>query len=97
MVYARAYYGSCPAWIEAECGEHAGDLYLLCSPDIPWVADGVRDRPLATERAAMHEAFANALAGLGARTVLIEGTGETRTERALEAVRAALSSAAVRP
>lgn len=96
MVYARAYYGSCPAWIEAECRERLGDLYLLCAPDIPWEADGVRDRPLASERAAMHEAFARALEHLGARTVLVEGTGEARTERALAAVRAALPSVAER-
>lgn len=96
MVYARAYYGSCPAWIEAECGERLGNLYLLCSPDIPWVADGVRDRPLASERAAMHEAFALALRDLGARTVLVEGAGAARTESALAAVNAALPSTAER-
>jgi NadR type nicotinamide-nucleotide adenylyltransferase len=96
VVYARAYYGSCPAWIEAECRDHLGDLYLLCTPDIPWVADGVRDRPLASERTAMHEAFALTLRDLGARTVLIEGTGTARTDRALAAVNAALPSTAER-
>lgn len=96
MVYAQAYYGSCPAWIEAECRDDMGDLYLLCVPDIPWVADGVRDRPLASERAAMHEAFARALRDLGARTVLIEGTGTARTDGALAVVCAALPSVAER-
>lgn len=97
MVYARAYYGNCPAWIEAACRERLGDLYLLCSTDIPWVADGVRDRPLTSERAAMHDAFALALHDLGARTVLIEGTGDARTDRALAAVRTALPAVAERP
>ncbi|MEK6611310.1 MAG: ATP-binding protein, partial [Gemmatimonadota bacterium] len=45
MVYAREYYGECPHWIEAECREQLADGYLLCAPALPWVADGVRDRP----------------------------------------------------
>src|SRR5262245_44839117 len=45
-VYARHYYGSCPAWIEREARARLADLYLLHHPDVPWVADGpYRDRP----------------------------------------------------
>ena len=94
MVYARAYYGSCPDWIEAECRKQLADVYLLCAPDIPWVPDGVRDRPSAAARTAMHEAFAQALRELGGRVVPIAGTGEMRTERAMTAVRAAQPSVA---
>lgn len=92
MVYAREYYGSCPSWVEAACREPLGDLYLLCAPDIPWVADGVRDRPSTVARAEMHEAFAQALQDLGARVVLIEGSGNLRIERAMAAVRTAHAS-----
>ena len=57
-VYARHYYGSCPAWIEAAARRRAGDLYLLLCPDVPWVPDGLqRDRPGDAERAAMHAAL----------------------------------------
>ena len=66
VVYARAYYGSCPDWVEAACRSQLGDLYLLCDTSLPWVADGVRDRPAASDRAAMHEAFARTLRALGA-------------------------------
>ncbi len=86
VVYARAYYGSCPAWVEEECTGQLGDLYLLCAPDLPWVADGVRDRPAASDRAAMHETFAEALRVLGARVVPVSGMGDARSARALEAV-----------
>jgi len=87
MVYARAYYGDCPAWIEAECRAQRADLYLLCAPDLPWEADGVRDRPADADRAAMHDAFAEALRALEARVVRIDGTGDARTALALRAVR----------
>jgi NadR type nicotinamide-nucleotide adenylyltransferase len=86
MVYARAYYGDCPAWIEAACRAELADLYLLCTPDLPWEPDGVRDRPTTNDRRAMHDAFAGALHQLGARVVPISGLGEARTALALKAV-----------
>lgn len=90
MVYARAYYGDCPAWIEAECRAQLADLYLLCAPDLPWEADGVRDQPDETARRTMHAAFDATLRALGARVVHVTGTGEARTARAVQAVATAL-------
>ena len=67
VVYARHYYGSCPAWIEEEALRRRGDLYLLCGPDIPWVADGIRDRPQSRDR--MHSLFVATLGEFDARVV----------------------------
>lgn len=89
VVYARAYYGECPTWIEDEAQARLGQLYLLCVPDIPWEADGVRDRPAKHERELMHDAFAETLRAFGARVVNVDGTGEARVQGALVAVRAA--------
>lgn len=88
VVYARHYYGSCPAWIERLALERRGDLYLLCLPDLPWESDGVRDRPSA--RDAVHALFAAALAAAGARTVDVSGLGAAREARAADAVAEAL-------
>lgn len=90
MVYARAYYGACPAWIEEQCGALRAELYLLCTPDLPWEPDGVRDQPELADRTTMHAAFNDALRALGAHVVRISGSGEERVEAALRAVRAAL-------
>jgi nicotinamide riboside kinase len=89
VVYARAYYGSCPNWVEEACRAQLGDLYLLCAADLPWEADGVRDRPDERDRQAMHEAFAETLRALGAHVVPVAGRGPARTVRALDAVLAA--------
>ena len=86
LVYARAYYGDCPAWIEAECRADLADLYLLCAPDLPWEPDGVRDRPSESDRRQMHDAFERRLNALGASVTLVTGTGDERAVRALAAV-----------
>ena len=80
MVYARHYYGEVPPWIER--AEHArrADLYLLCDVDVPWVPDGVRDRP--TDREAMFELFRLALARRHANVVEIRGGWSARWELA---------------
>lgn len=89
VVYARAYYGSCPEWVEDECRAQLGDLYLLCDTELPWEADGVRDRPADSDRRAMYDAFALTLRVLGARVVPVTGIGAARTTHAIDAVLAA--------
>jgi NadR type nicotinamide-nucleotide adenylyltransferase len=89
VVYARHYYGNCPRWIERLATERRGDLYLFCSPDLPWEADGVRDRP--ADREEIHVLFAGALGRAGARVALVSGVGAARTARATEAVEGLLA------
>ena len=85
-VYARHYYGACPAWIEQAARARRGDLYLLLRPDVPWVADGLlRDRPEA--RVEMHVLFRDALAAAGAVVVEIGGGWDARLADAIAAVR----------
>jgi nicotinamide riboside kinase len=89
VVYARHYYGACPAWIEAEARARRADLYLLCRPDLPWEADGVRDQPLARE--ALFGAFRDELQRVGATMAVIGGLGSAREEAALAAISALAS------
>lgn len=84
VVYARHYYGECPDWIEREARARRSDLYLLGSPDLPWTADGVRDRP--AQREELFEEFRRALEEIGARIVVLRGEGTARTGRAERAV-----------
>lgn len=83
VVYARHYYGDCPAWIVAEARRRLGDLYLLCRPDLPWTADGVRDRP--AQREEMLELFRDTLREVGASYEEVRGLGEARL-RAAESI-----------
>ena len=83
-VYARHYYGACPAWIDQAARDGRGDLYLLCDIDVPWVADSVRDRPHHREH--IHALFVEALNTLGAPYVLIRGLWAARLTTAVAAV-----------
>lgn len=83
VVYARHYYGACPAWIVEAAQQRLADIYLLCDVDLPWEADGIRDEPL--NRAPLLAAFADTLANLGATYRLVTGTGEERLARAMQA------------
>lgn len=84
VLYTRHYYGPAPSWMEAEARARRGDLYLLCDVDLPWAADGVRDRP--TNRPAMHALFVATLREFGCTVALVDGRGTERIERALRAI-----------
>jgi nicotinamide riboside kinase len=84
VVYARHYYGSCPAWIVEEARRRKAEHYLLCLPDLPWVSDGVRDQP--TERDTLLQSFREVLREIGADAVEIHGVGEARLNAARAAV-----------
>jgi NadR type nicotinamide-nucleotide adenylyltransferase len=91
-VYARHYYGACPAWIEQAARDRRADLYLLCDIDVPWVPDRVRDRPHLREH--VHALFVEALETLGARYVTIRGGWDERLATAIAAVTRVIPSAA---
>lgn len=87
VIYARHYYHTVAPWIEHAERARRADLYLLCAVDVPWVPDGIRDRP--ADRAAMFELFRRALRRRGARLAVVRGDWTAR--RAI--ARIALSSA----
>lgn len=85
VVYARHYYGASPGWVERAERERRAALYLLCDVDVPWIPDGIRDRP--TDRAAMLSLFVDALARRHAQVVRVSGGWDDRWKLALDAVR----------
>ena len=89
VVYCRHYWGHCPPWIVEQAHERRPDLYLLCEIDLPWVADGIRDRGHMREE--MHELFRAAVGASGSAFVTIEGDSKERFAQAVAAIDSVLS------
>ena len=84
VVYCEHYFGRCPAWIVEAARTRAGTMYLLLAPDVPWIADGVRDR--GDRRDEMHQLFVNKLRSLDLPFVEISGPWDERFRRASEII-----------
>jgi NadR type nicotinamide-nucleotide adenylyltransferase len=85
VVYARYYYGSCPAWIEAEARRRKAGRYLLLDTDIPWHPDPARDAG-GDAREDLFDAFRATLDEFETHWEIVSGDWEERWAR----VRAAL-------
>jgi nicotinamide riboside kinase len=88
VIYCEHYFGRAPDWIVAEAAARLPDLYLLCEIDVPWIADGVRDRGHMREE--MQRLFRDTVLASGAPVAVVSGEGTERLERAIDAVDALL-------
>jgi NadR type nicotinamide-nucleotide adenylyltransferase len=84
VIYSRYYYGEVPAWIERAERARRAELYLLCDIDVPWVADGIRDRP--AKREEMFALFHEALLRRRTPFVRVRGSWEERWDIARTAI-----------
>ncbi len=82
LVYAEYYFGQTPEWLPLMVNNRVYDGYLLMKPNLPWHADGLRDRP--RQRNLLLEIFKNALHLHKCRYAQISATGEGRMQQALE-------------
>ena len=80
VVYARHYYGSCPAWIEDEARRRRADLYLLLDTDVAWQPDPARDAGGAAREVLFH-AFRAALDEFETQWEIVSGDWEERWRR----------------
>ncbi|MES2521305.1 MAG: ATP-binding protein [Gemmatimonadota bacterium] len=90
VVYCHHYFGQCPAFIEEAAVARAPDLYLLLDIDVPWTADGIRDR--GDRRPELHAMFVAALERSPAPVVTITGDWRARFTSAVQAIDALLQS-----
>jgi NadR type nicotinamide-nucleotide adenylyltransferase len=89
VIYCRHYFGRCPEWIEAAATDRRSELYIVCDIDVPWVADGMRDR--GDRREEMHRLFIDAADEFKVPWSLVSGDEMARLARATELVKALVS------
>ena len=89
VVYCHHYFGRCPEFIEQAAIARRAAHYLLLDIDVPWIADGVRDRE--TQRHEVQALFRDTLARFGAAVTVVQGAWNARLATAtalIDALRA---------
>jgi len=83
-IWSDEIFGHSPQEVLDELPKHPYDLYLLLNIDLPWEEDPLRDFPHMREH--FMDVWHKELDALGARYILISGTGDDRYENAVKAV-----------
>ena len=83
-IWSLYKYGKCDPWIEEMVLSHRYDLYLLCSPDLPWEDDPQREHPL--QREELFGMYHEELKQLKVNFTVISGLGKLRLKNAILAV-----------
>lgn len=85
QIYSATYYGNVPTWPQWVMDTNQYDLYLLATPEVPWVNDGTRD--LGHIRQEMYRKFKKGLEDRNIPYTLISGNSyEDRNSQAIAAV-----------
>ena len=86
VYWSDFFFGKCPDWIAAEAERRKYDLYILLSPDTPWVDDHQRAMPEQEKREAHHKWLEMELIRRGRPFVKISGDWQQRFDQACKAV-----------
>jgi HTH-type transcriptional regulator, transcriptional repressor of NAD biosynthesis genes len=83
-VWSERYFGTVPPLVQALAAERSYHLYLMTAPDVPWVADALRDQEAGA--AWFEERLEAELVRRGRAYVRVFGSWEQRWSIALAAV-----------
>ena len=83
-IWSEEKYGRCDPWIVEQSEHRHYDLWLLCSPDIPWEADPLRENP--DDRDRLFAVYVAMLERLGKPFTVISGDRDERLRSAKQAI-----------
>ncbi|MBS1944503.1 MAG: ATP-binding protein [Bacteroidetes bacterium] len=83
-IWGEEKYGRSDPWIFKQTEDRAYDLWLLCTPDIPWVYDPQRENPHDRDR--LFEVYRQTLERLKKPYAVISGEEEERLNQAVNAI-----------
>jgi nicotinamide riboside kinase len=84
FLWAKIKYRHHFGWMEEKLRNQTERLYLLCSPDIAWSPDPLRENP--NDREEIFEVYRTELTRLGLEYRIVTGAGVARLESALKAI-----------
>ena len=85
-VWCEYVFGDCHNWILRRIAERPYDLYLLCKPDLPWVADTLREYPDEKPRKELYHIYRDILLNQPVSWAEINGSHNQRFKLAKNAV-----------
>ena len=80
-VWFEVVYGAAPGWIEKEIATDNIDLFLVCAPDIPWIADPIRENG-GEMRLKLFDRYCKEIESHGFACEIVRGAGELRLQNA---------------
>ncbi len=81
-VWFDVVYGHCPQWITDHIASSSIDLFLVCSTDLPWIPDRVRENG-GEMREDLFRQYCSEIVSFGFKYEIVEGEGEQRLQNAL--------------
>jgi NadR type nicotinamide-nucleotide adenylyltransferase len=85
-VWCEFVYGKCHEYILQQIAERKYDLYLLCSTDLPWTPDKLREYPDIEQRKKLYKIYKDLLTNQPVPWIEISGNYEARLKKAIESV-----------
>lgn len=85
-VWYEVAFQHCPTWILKAIATAHCDLYLLCSTDLPWAEDALREYPDLKTRQRLFRMYKDILIQSGVPWVEIRGTERQRLQTAVQAI-----------
>jgi nicotinamide riboside kinase len=88
-IWFREVYGKIPEWIDQSLEQADIDLFLLCYPDLEWVADDVRENP-GIRRMELFDSYHDEILRCNFSCAVIRGNGQDRYTNAITAIQSFL-------
>jgi len=85
-VWSEFVFNKCDNRVLTQIANRPYDLYLLCSTDLPWVKDELREYPDLLSREKLFHHYKDAMVNQEVPWVEISGTYEQRLKKAISAI-----------
>lgn len=84
-VWLDLVFGKCPLWISHHIRSSKIDLFLICSTDLPWIEDPVRENG-GEKREQLFDLYCSEIRSFGFDYEIVTGFGVARTDHAIQAL-----------
>ncbi len=87
-VWCEFAFDKCPNWILNQIATSKYDMYLLCSVDLPWIKDELREYPDLETRNKLYHYYKDLMINQSAPWIDISGDYEQRLQKAIAHINA---------